>query len=107
MNDGGNKTQLGKILLKRKLVSSTDLDSLLNEQQTHPDDERLASKILKRGLSDEVKLLMALSEQMGVPALNLDAIYFLCLAKRRNWLSRLAHFIRMEGYSLRTTERHP
>jgi DNA-binding response OmpR family regulator len=77
MNDGGNKTQLGKILLKRKLVSPTDLDSLLLEQQADPSDsERLASKILKRGLSDEVRLLRALSEQMGVPAINLDEVEF-------------------------------
>jgi DNA-binding response OmpR family regulator len=75
MNDGGNKTQLGKILLKRKLVSSTDLDSLLSEQAADaPGGERLASKILQRGLSDEVRLLRALSEQMGVPAINLDDV---------------------------------
>ncbi|MCK9460989.1 MAG: response regulator [Proteobacteria bacterium] len=77
MNDGGNKTQLGKILLKRKVVSSTDLDSLLHEQQDNPSDtERLASRVLKRGLSDEVRLLRALSEQMGVPAINLDEVEF-------------------------------
>jgi DNA-binding response OmpR family regulator len=73
MNDGGNKTQLGKILLRRKVVSQADLDSLLQEQRSDPrDDERLASRILKHGLSDEVRLLRALSEQMGVPAVNLD-----------------------------------
>ena len=75
MNEGGNKTQLGKILLKRKVVNSTDLDALLQEQQANPDDgERLASRVLKHGLSDEVRLLRALSEQMGVPAVNLDEV---------------------------------
>jgi len=72
-----NKTQLGKILLKRKLVSSADLDSILTEQaEDHEHPERLASKVLKRGLTDEVRLLKALSEQAGVPAVNLDEVEF-------------------------------
>jgi DNA-binding response OmpR family regulator len=74
MNDGSNKTQLGKILLKRKLISSNELDNLLHEQTNQSDGERLASRVLQRGLSDEIRLLKALSEQMGVPALNLDEV---------------------------------
>lgn len=71
------KTQLGKILLKRKLVSSSELDSILDEQKTELDHgERLASKVLQHGLTDEVKLLKALSEQAGVPAVNLEEIEF-------------------------------
>ncbi|MDD5307985.1 MAG: response regulator [Deltaproteobacteria bacterium] len=71
MSDG-QKTQLGKILLKQKLVNSKELETLLDEQKQ--DHERLASKVLEKGLSDEVKLLRALSEQAGVPATNLDDV---------------------------------
>ncbi|MCP4679921.1 MAG: response regulator [Deltaproteobacteria bacterium] len=67
-----NKTQLGKILLKQKLVDPSDLDSLLQEQKI--DHERLASKALGKGLIDEIKALKALSEQHGVPATNLDEV---------------------------------
>ncbi len=70
-----SKTQLGKILLKRKLVSPSQLNSILDEQQgeSHP-RERLASRVLKKGLTDEVRLLKALSEQAGIPAVNLDEV---------------------------------
>ncbi len=71
MNDK-NKTQLGKILLKQKLVDATELETLLDEQQG--DKERLASKALEKGLIDEVNALKALSEQHGVPATNLDEV---------------------------------
>jgi DNA-binding response OmpR family regulator len=71
MSDG-NKTQLGKILLKQKLVNPKELETLLDEQKV--DHERLASKVLEKGLSDEIKLLKALSEQAGVPATNLDEV---------------------------------
>jgi len=76
MNDS-SKTQLGKILLKRKVVSAADLQSVLEEQAANgPPRERLASKVLEKGLSDETQLLMALSEQTGVPAINLDEVEF-------------------------------
>jgi DNA-binding response OmpR family regulator len=67
-----DKTQLGKILLKQKLVKPDELESLLDEQQI--DHKRLASKALEKGLVDEVKLLKALSEQHGIPATNLDEV---------------------------------
>ena len=70
-----SKTQLGKILLKRKLVSPQQLDSILDEQQSEDEPhERLASRVLKKGLTDEVRLLKALSEQAGIPAVNLDEV---------------------------------
>jgi DNA-binding response OmpR family regulator len=72
-----SKTQLGKILLKRKVVSAAELQSVLDEQaSTGPPQERLASKVLEKGLSDERHLLKALSEQTGVPAINLDEVEF-------------------------------
>ena len=64
------KTKLGKILLKQQLVDPNELNDLLEEQRT--DHQRLASKALSRGLVDEVRLLKALSEQHGIPAVNLD-----------------------------------
>jgi DNA-binding response OmpR family regulator len=70
-----SKTQLGKILLKRKLVSPSELNSILDEQQGESEPhERLASKVLSKGLTDEVRLLKALSEQAGIPAINLDEV---------------------------------
>ncbi|MCP4600572.1 MAG: response regulator [Proteobacteria bacterium] len=71
MNDK-NKTQLGKILLKQKLVDANQLETLLNDQKADP--ERLASKALGKGLIDRTKALKALSEQHGVPAVNLDDV---------------------------------
>jgi len=77
MGDSG-KIQLGKILLKRKLVSSNELDKLLHEQNSDREhSERLASKVLEKGITDEIKLLKALSEQAGVPAVNLEQIEIL------------------------------
>ncbi len=67
-----NKTQLGKILLKRKLVNPSELDTLLQEQQE--DHKRLASKVIEKGLVEEIPVLKALSEQHGVPAINLDEV---------------------------------
>ncbi|MDJ0765208.1 MAG: response regulator [Myxococcota bacterium] len=67
-----NKIKLGKILLKRKLVDATELDTLLTEQEE--DHEPLASKALGKGLIDETKALKALSEQHGVPAINLEEV---------------------------------
>lgn len=71
MSDG-NKTQLGKILLKQRLLGQEELESLLAEQ--NQDGARLASMALEKGLTDEVRLLKALSEQHGVPAVNLDEV---------------------------------
>lgn len=70
-----NKTQLGKILLKQKLVKPDDLASLLEEQeQEQGDHERLASKVLERGYVSKRDLLLALGEQYGMPAADLDEV---------------------------------
>ena len=71
MNDK-NKTPLGKIFLKQKLVDASELEMLLDEQKI--DKKRLASKVLEKGLADEVSLLKALSEQHGMPGINLADI---------------------------------
>jgi hypothetical protein len=69
--DKKDKTQLGKILLKQKLVNTSQLEALLNDKRS---SERLASKALQKGLIDETKALKALSEQHGVPAINLEEV---------------------------------
>ena len=49
-----DKQQLGKILLKQKLVDSSELDGLLEDKK---DDERLASKAAEAGIIDETNAL--------------------------------------------------
>ena len=70
MND--DKKKLGKILLQQKVVTDQELDGILEEQKTAPG--RLASKVLEKGYAEEIKLLKALSEQSGVPGLDLRRI---------------------------------
>lgn len=66
------KTKLGKILLKQQLVNASELDNLLDEQRS--DHKRLASKALEKGIASESALLKALSEQHGIPAVDLDEV---------------------------------
>ncbi|MBI2898426.1 MAG: response regulator [Deltaproteobacteria bacterium] len=66
------KKPLGKILLQQKLVSQKQLDELLKKQQAEPG--RLASKALDAGYTNEVGLLKALSEQSGVPGIDLQQV---------------------------------
>lgn len=69
----GNKRQLGKILLKQKLVNAEELDELLEHQKAHP-GHRLASTIERSGRVKSVDLLKALSEQHGLPGIDLDQV---------------------------------
>ncbi|MFW6051857.1 MAG: response regulator [Myxococcota bacterium] len=74
MADGpGEKKQLGKILLKQRLVTQEELDELLAHQRAHP-GERLASAAVARGRVTERQLLKALSEQHGVPGIDLHQV---------------------------------
>lgn len=71
------KKQLGKILLKRHAVSQADLDRTLAESKagTGPAANLpLASKLLARGLVREADALRGLSEQLGVPAVDVERI---------------------------------
>ncbi len=74
------KVKLGRILLKQKLVSNQELDTILTEQKNNG-NSRLASKLLEKGLADEKKLLNALSIQHNVQSINLDEleISLICL----------------------------
>ncbi len=69
----GNKTKLGKILLKQKLVSQEELEKLLERQKAHP-GQRLASVAVKTGNVREEELLRALHEQHGVPGIDLKGV---------------------------------
>ncbi len=67
---GGGKKALGQILLQRKLVSAKDLDRLLDKSRQSSD--RLASVAMNEGLVQTQDLLESLSEQHGLPAVDLD-----------------------------------
>ncbi len=66
------KKQLGRILLQRKLVTAAELEDLL-EQQRHQ-GVRLASAVADSGKVDSAELLSALSEQQGLPAVDLRRV---------------------------------
>jgi DNA-binding response OmpR family regulator len=73
------KKQLGKILLKQKLISQADLDAALREQQRAPLDQGkpLASQLTQAGLVSETDALRALSEQFGMPGIDLNQVAIL------------------------------
>ncbi len=68
------KRPLGKILLQRKLVSQQELDDSLHEQRQSPTPAPLASQLVGEGKLDEIEALRALSEQHGVPGIDLTQI---------------------------------
>lgn len=68
---GDSKRQLGKILLQRKAVSARDLKSALTEQKRSLTPAPLASQLVDHGRVQEDAALLALSEQNGVPAVDL------------------------------------
>jgi DNA-binding response OmpR family regulator len=73
------KKPLGRILLQQKLVSQRDLDEALQEQ-VHQSPEHptpLASRLADRGVLAEVDALRALSQQHGVPGIDLTQVAIL------------------------------
>ncbi|HSO34083.1 MAG TPA: response regulator [Labilithrix sp.] len=68
------KKQIGRILLKRKLISQDELDKQLEKQKTSQDGVPLASRIAASGAVSETEVLRALSEQLGVPGIDLNQI---------------------------------
>ena len=68
------KKQIGRILLKRKLISQDELDKQLEKQKTAHDGVPLASRIAASGAVSETDVLRALSEQLGVPGIDLNQI---------------------------------
>jgi DNA-binding response OmpR family regulator len=67
------KRPLGKILLQRKLVSQAELDAALTAQKKNADTQRrpLASHLTDSGAIAEIEALRALSEQHGVPGIDM------------------------------------
>ncbi|HEY4016356.1 MAG TPA: response regulator [Polyangiaceae bacterium] len=68
------KRPLGKILLQRKLVSQQELEESLQAQRKSSHPEPLASQLVTEGKIDEIEALRALSEQHGVPGIDLSQI---------------------------------
>jgi CheY-like chemotaxis protein len=73
MSDPSDKKPLGRILLQQKVVTSGELDQLLEKQRRSP-GTRLASAAAASGKPDDLDLLRALSEQLGVPAIDLSQV---------------------------------
>jgi DNA-binding response OmpR family regulator len=68
------KRPLGKILLQRKLVSQKELDEALRAQRRSSVPAPLASQLIDEGKLDEIAALRALSEQHGVPGIDLTQV---------------------------------
>src|SRR5580693_7617579 len=68
------KRPLGKILLQRKLVSQQELEATLKAQKRSVTPAPLASVLVDEGKVDEIEALRALSEQHGVPGMDLTQI---------------------------------
>lgn len=65
------KKQIGRILLKRQLISAEELDRQLEVQKNARDGVPLASRLAASGVVSETDILRALSEQFGVPGIDL------------------------------------
>lgn len=63
------KTPIGKILVEKKAISAGQLDQALDRQRD--EGGRLASNLMEMGVAVEEDLLLALSEQQGMPAVDL------------------------------------
>jgi CheY-like chemotaxis protein len=68
-DSSGSKKQLGKIMLQQKLVTQDELTGILEEQ--HRRGGKLASAATRDGKVSVPGALRALSEQTGVPAIDL------------------------------------
>jgi DNA-binding response OmpR family regulator len=68
------KKQIGRILLKRRLISQEELDKQLESQRVARDGVPLASRLASNGVVPETEVLRALSEQFGVPGIDLSQL---------------------------------
>jgi DNA-binding response OmpR family regulator len=68
------KKPIGRILLKRRLISQEELDQQLEKQKSARDGVPLASRIATSGVVPEKEVLRALSEQFGVPGVDLNQV---------------------------------
>lgn len=69
-----DKKPIGRILLKRRLISQEELDKQLETQKAARDGVPLASRIASSGVVPETEVLRALSEQFGVPGIDLNQL---------------------------------
>ncbi|MEM1413748.1 MAG: response regulator [Myxococcota bacterium] len=69
----GQRKKLGRILLKQRLVTPEELEGLLEEQRSRP-GQRLASTAQSVGMVGAKELLQALSEQHGLPGIDLGQV---------------------------------
>ena len=60
-----DKKPIGRILLKRRLISPEELDKQLETQKQAHDGVPLASRLASTGVVAETDVLRALSEQFG------------------------------------------
>lgn len=67
----GPKKQIGRILLQQKALSPQQLEQALSEK---PTGHRLASRLMEQGTISDVSALKALSEQHGIPGIDLGQI---------------------------------
>src|SRR5436190_11181513 len=65
-----DKKQIGKILLRQRALTPEQLDRALSEQK----GGRLASRLAASGAISDVAALKALSEQHGIPGIDLGQI---------------------------------
>jgi DNA-binding response OmpR family regulator len=63
------KKQLGRILLKQRAISPEEL-----EKELHAGGGRLASRLTEKGTISGLAALKALSEQHGIPGIDLDQV---------------------------------
>jgi DNA-binding response OmpR family regulator len=68
------KKPIGRILLKRRLISQEELDKQLETQRAAHDGVPIASRIASSGVVPETEVLRALSEQFGVPGIDLNQL---------------------------------
>ena len=74
MSGSGDKKQLGKILLKQKLVSPTDLVDGVEEPRSNPGLRPPPPPPERRGAPSTVDTLKSLSDRFGVPAIDLGQV---------------------------------
>jgi DNA-binding response OmpR family regulator len=67
----GDRKQIGKILLEQRAVSPAQLEQALAERAG---GSRLASRLAAQGIVSDVEALKALSEQHGIPGIDLGQI---------------------------------
>src|SRR5688572_20275045 len=72
MSEDPKKQPLGRILLQQRALTQAELDRALAEGQR--DTRPLATRLIESGRVSEIAALKALSEQSGVPGIDLNQV---------------------------------